>query len=175
MCRAFGDGLLQVTGHAGGNDRRVMMSGANSAGYLGQPAECRPRRLVKRRDCHHAAERETGLGRDRIGKAGNITWRGAAPRCPPRCRSGGVIGAVVGLPGEVDLNQARDGAAGGTGPGTEDLDQPQPVDRMNNVRVPDDAPGLVRLQLADEVPAWPRVKVKGTDFRSLACRLLVPV
>src|SRR5258708_39443369 len=73
----------------------------------------------------------------------------------------------------MDLNKTRDDAAGGTGPGAEDLDQPQPVNRMNHVRVPDDAPGFVHLQLADEVPA--RSWIQVIAFGSLARRLLVPV
>src|SRR5258707_5680405 len=44
---------------------------------------------------------------------------------------------------------------------------------MNHVRVPDDVPGFVRLQLADEVPAGSWIQVIA--FRSLARRLLVPV
>src|SRR5258708_34336504 len=73
----------------------------------------------------------------------------------------------------MDLNKTRDDAAGGTGPGAEDLDQPQPVNRMNHVRVPDDASGFVHLQLADEVPA--RSWIQVIAFGSLARRLLVPV
>ena len=74
---------------------------------------------------------------------------------------------------EIDLNEARDIAACRPGPRSQHLDQPGTVNGMDHVRVPDDALGLVGLQLTDEMPAQRRLEAGALG--GLGRRLLVAV
>ena len=128
-----------------------------------QPAECGPGGHPERSHGHHPAKHQARSISDSVGEAGHVSRPGAAA---PQ-----IGGRRVLI--QVDLDQAGDHSPGRSRVRSKRADQPEPVNRVDHIGVPDDTAALVRLELPNEMPATSHPKRLG--LRYLGRRFLVAV
>ncbi len=121
-------------------------------GYFAQPGVGGPGRLAERGDRHYSGQGQPLFRRDCLGNPADLgrLRSPAASAGVPSIRSGWRCAAPRVV--QPDLDQAADEAACLPRAPAKRLDQPDPVHRVHHVGVPDDARGLIHLQLPDEMP-----------------------